>query len=1022
PNNVVNDSEDFTSRTSTSGFEEQVDNVYSPQEALSSSTSLGINVQSSDSMCNKFGSVHNNLFKNNNASLSQFCYDKISKLDIAKDTGIANSGCSKSISGNRDTLDDFVDFDGGPVRFGGSNGMITGKGTIKTKHLDFKNVLYVPELEHFNLISISQVCDQSHRVLFTGNECLVLSKDFPLPDPSMVILSIPRTLNLYTFSLEELAPQAPITCLFAKASQDESNLWHRRLGHVNFRNMNKLVKGNLVRGLPNKMFPRDQTCIACNKGKQHNASYKGIPLVSLITTPLHLLYMDLFGPTFMKSITNKYYCLVITDEFTRCDNGTEFKNANLIALCATKGIKRDYNNARTPQQNGTEAVATTCYMLNRVLVAKPYNKTPYELLTGDKPAIGYLKPFGCQVTILNISDYLGKFDEKDDEGYIIGYSIPGNQGPSSNNVGCQDLDSDSDDAQDVIIVQNSPTLVTTPVHDVPNHEEAAQPASSIPTEKSSSVSPASTPTASAGNTPPVSSRPSTSHSSKSTGKKLASSYKTPIPAGRSVSADKPIPAGRSISANKPIPTGRSVSTDKSIPAVRSISASRDTNSANRHPSKLSSNAAFERFPPALNTQNSDIHDGLKLFDFPSTGIFSSSSYDDKYHGHDISNQEKEILVNPVNTKKVNEAQPHSLIIGDLHTPVQTRKKAKAQVPIQNAFVSYIHDQRRNNHTDFQLCLFSCFLSQMEPTSVAQALLDPDWVEAMQEELQQFQNQRVWFLVELHERKHVIRTKWILKNKRDARGIVCRNKARLVAQVYIHNHKDYLEKFDEKADNGYLFGYSLVSKAFRVFNTRRHQTEETYHITFDESPNAIKFLKPSFDNINIVKNERYPPDEYLHPYQPSQSNLGARMLTRAIAKELGAASAQECLFVDFLSEDEPKKDKHIELLNIIGNLGARMLTRAIAKELGAASAQECLFVDFLSEDEPKKVFKDKRDETGIVIKNKARLVAQGYNQQEGIDYDETIALVARHEAIIIFLAFATYMNFIVLSDGCQKCIH
>ncbi|GKC64309.1 retrovirus-related pol polyprotein from transposon TNT 1-94 [Tanacetum coccineum] len=88
-------------------------------------------------------------------------------------------------------------------------------------------------------------------------------------------------------------------------------------------------------------------------------------------------------------------------------------------------------------------------------------------------------------------------------------------------------------------------------------------------------------------------------------------------------------------------------------------------------------------------------------------------------------------------------------------------------------------------------------------------------------------------------------------------------------IYIHNHKDHLGKFDEKADDGYLLGYSLVSKAFRVFNTRRQQTEETYHITFDESPDAIKFLKPLVDNINIAENERYPPDEYLHPYEPSQ---------------------------------------------------------------------------------------------------------------------------------------------------------
>nr|GFC62531.1 hypothetical protein [Tanacetum cinerariifolium] len=144
-----------------------------------------------------------------------------------------------------------------------------------------------------------------------------------------------------------------------------------------------------------------------------------------------------------------------------------------------------------------------------------------------------------------------------------------------------------------------------PTHMVTNE------ASSIPAKKSSSVSPASTPTASAGNTPSVSPRPSAGRSSKSTG---------------------------------------------------SISALRDTNSADRHLSKLSSNAVCERFPQASNTQNSDIYDGLKLFDCPSTGIFSASSYDNDYHEPDISNQEKEILVNPVTTKNVNEAHPHSLII------------------------------------------------------------------------------------------------------------------------------------------------------------------------------------------------------------------------------------------------------------------------------------------------------------------------------------------------------------------------
>ncbi|GKB34354.1 retrovirus-related pol polyprotein from transposon TNT 1-94 [Tanacetum coccineum] len=120
-------------------------------------------------------------------------------------------------------------------------------------------------------------------------------------------------------------------------------------------------------------------------------------------------------------------------------------------------------------------------------------------------------------------------------------------------------------------------------------------------------------------------------------------------------------------------------------------------------------------------------------------------------------------------------------------------------------------------------------------------------------------------------------------------------------VYIHNHKDYLGKFDEKANDGYFFGYSLVSKAFRVFNTRRQQTKETYHITFDESTDAIKFTKPLDDNVTIVESDRYPPDEYLHPCSPR-----ARMLIKVMAKELSDVSAHECLFVDFLSKEEPKK--------------------------------------------------------------------------------------------------------------------
>ncbi|GKD84231.1 putative ribonuclease H-like domain-containing protein, partial [Tanacetum coccineum] len=91
-------------------------------------------------------------------------------------------------------------------------------------------------------------------------ECLVLSPDFKLPDENQILLRIPRQDNMYSFDIKNIVPKESLTCLLAKATSDESMLWHRRLGHINFKNINKLVKENLVRGLPLKHFENDQTC------------------------------------------------------------------------------------------------------------------------------------------------------------------------------------------------------------------------------------------------------------------------------------------------------------------------------------------------------------------------------------------------------------------------------------------------------------------------------------------------------------------------------------------------------------------------------------------------------------------------------------------------------------------------------------------------------------------------------------------------------------------------------------------
>nr|GEY82282.1 ribonuclease H-like domain-containing protein [Tanacetum cinerariifolium] len=281
-------------------------------------------------------------------------------------------------------------------------GKITGKGKIRTGKLNFDDIYFVKELK-FNLFSVSQMCDKKNNVLFTDTECIVLSSNFKVPDENHVLLRVPRENNMYNVDLRNIVPSGDLTCLFSKETLDESNIWHRRLGHINFKTMNKLVKGNLVRGLPSKVFKNNHTCVACKKGKQHRASCKS-KLVSSLSQPLQRM----------------------------------------------KGIKREFSVARTPQHNGiakrknrtlikaartivadsllpisfwAEAVNTACYVQNRLLVTKPHNKTPYELLLGRTPIIGFMRPFGCHVTILNTLDPLVNFDGKADERFLVRYSV-----------------------------------------------------------------------------------------------------------------------------------------------------------------------------------------------------------------------------------------------------------------------------------------------------------------------------------------------------------------------------------------------------------------------------------------------------------------------------------------------------------------------------------------------------------------------------------------------------------------------
>ncbi|GJV10109.1 putative ribonuclease H-like domain-containing protein [Tanacetum coccineum] len=780
-------------------------------------------------------------FNRTTALRTNFSYQKVNTAEdyphrALKNKGIVDSGCSRHMTGNKAYLAEYQDFNGGPVAFGGSKGYITGKGKIKTGKLDFEDVCFVKELQHFNLFSVSQMCDKKNKVLFTDSECLVLSPEFKLPDENQVLLRIPRQNNMYSFNLENIVPSGGLACLIAKATIDESNKWHRRLGHVNFKNLNKLVKGNLVRGLPSKIFQNDHTCVACQKGKQHKASCKA-KSVSSISHSLQLLHMDLFGPTSVRSLNHKTYCLVITDDFSRfswvfflrtkdetsgilkdfirqienqlnqkvktirCDNGTEFKNRDFIEFCGSKGIKREYSNARTPQQNGVaerknrtlieaartmladsflpntfwaEAVSTACYVLNRVLVTKPQNKTPYELITGKIPIISYIRPFGCHVTILNTIDHLGKFDGKSDEGFLVGYSL------QSKAFRVYNLETKRvEENLHITFLENKPNVagkgptwlfdldyLTDSMNYQPVRSENQANKHGGPKEATHSVG--TEDNIDAGN-------------SKIEAESAQDYFVLPIWSyyTSTVKSTKAKNAGEEPNKNhdlktdeKPVDKEHQVFLDE---LERLKRQEQDANDAVEALRKDTASPYGGLSFTDTDQDDSEIPALEDMYDHPTDGIFTNASYDDEGAVADFTNLETIVNVSPIPILRINSIHPLTLILRDPNSAVQTRSKVTKSSEA-HAFVSYIQKQRRNNHKDFQHCLFACFLSQNEPNKIFEALEDECWVDAMQEELLQFKIQKVWILVDLPYGKKAIRTKWVYRNKKDERGGVVKNKA------------------------------------------------------------------------------------------------------------------------------------------------------------------------------------------------------------------------------------------------------
>ncbi|GJS69389.1 putative ribonuclease H-like domain-containing protein [Tanacetum coccineum] len=551
------------------------------------------------------------------------------------------------------------------------------------------------------------MCDKKNSVLFTDTACFVLSPDFKLPDESQVLLKVPRKNNMYSVDMKNIVPKESLTCLVAKATLDESMLWHRRLGHVNFKTINKLVKDNLVRGLPAKRFENDQTCVACLKVKQHKAS------------------------------------------------------------C----IKREFSVARTPQQND---------------VAKRRNRT---LIEAARTILADFKlPTTFWAEAVNTTCYVqNRFDGKSDDGFFVGYSLTSKAFRVYNirtrkveeNLHIRFLENKPIVTGDgpkwlfdidslTKIMNYMPVVVGTNSNDFLGSKESND----------------------------------AGHTSKET--EFSQDYIVmPLwkdssmfdSSSKNSSDDKPQPSSNAEKKDDEGVSKASGSSDQeqpesSTPNINTVGLSINIASANFKTGSLNINVVSPTVITTRSNRSQNVSDMFSLGRSATLEATHADLFGDETE-MDISNLTTSYQVPTTPNTRIHKDHSLDHVIGDIQSGVQKRGMTKNTN--KHGFISAVY--KGKTHEDLYTCLFACFLSQEEPKRIAKALCDPAWLEAMQEELLQFKLQKVWILVDLPKGKRAIGTKWIFRNKKDERGIVTRNKARLVSQGYTQEEGiDYDEVF------------------------------------------------------------------------------------------------------------------------------------------------------------------------------------------------------------------------------------
>ncbi|GJX41330.1 putative ribonuclease H-like domain-containing protein [Tanacetum coccineum] len=675
-----------------------------------------------------------------------------------------DSGCSKHMTGDRSQLTNFVNKFLGTVKFGNDHvAKIIGYGDYQIGNVTISRVYYVEGLGH-NLFSVGQFCDSNLEVAFRQHTCYIRNLE------GVDLLTGSRGDNLYTLSLGDMMASSPI-CLLSKASKTKSWLWHRRLSHLNFGAINHLARHGLVRGLPKLKFEKDHLCSACALGKSTKKPHKP-KSEDTNQEKLYLLHMDLCGPMRVASVNGKKYILVIVDDYSRftwvkCLRSKDEAPAfiiNFLKMIQTLreyyekvGISHETSVARSPQQNGVverrnrtlieaartmliyakaplflwaEAVATACYTQNRSMIRRRHGKTPYELLHNKPPDLSYLHVFGALCYPTNDSENLGKLQPKADIGIFIGYAPTKKAFRIYNRRTRRIIETIHVDFDELTAMASEHSSSGPALHEM------------TPATISSGLVPNPHPS-----TPFV---PPSRTDWDMLFQPLFDEFLNPSPSVDHPAPEVVAPINEVIAPVLADSTGSPSSTtvDQDAPSPSNSQTTPET-----EPPVIPNDVEEDNHDIEVAHMGNDPYFGVPIPEIPSDQSSSSDSIHTIVHpDHQISEH----------NSKWTKDHPLENIIGELARPVSTRLQ--------------LHEQAL-------FCYYDAFLTAVEPKTYKDALTQACWIEAMQEELNEFERLEVWELVPRPDKVMVITLKWIYKVKLDELGGILKNKARLVAHGY-----------------------------------------------------------------------------------------------------------------------------------------------------------------------------------------------------------------------------------------------